>query len=98
MSGSDLKLGFIGAGRAATALALGLQERGYDVAAVASRTPSSAEKLAGRIDGCAPYADPQSVADCLRPGIHHNAGLRNRAGGQTAQMARRRVGRALLRR
>ena len=63
MSSSDLKLGFIGAGRAATALSLGLQLRGYDVAAVASRTPSSAEKLAGHIDGCAPCADPQSVAD-----------------------------------
>ena len=63
MSSSDLKLGFIGAGRAATALALGLQEQGYCIAAVSSRTPSSAESLAGRIDGCAYYTDLQSVAD-----------------------------------
>ena len=63
MSSSDLKLGFIGAGRAATALALGLQEQRYSIAAVSSRTPSSAEALAGRLDGCACYADPQSVAD-----------------------------------
>lgn len=63
MSGKDLKLGFIGAGRAATALALGLRQHGYNVAAVSSRTPSSAEKLAARLDGCAPCADPQSVAD-----------------------------------
>ena len=63
MSSSDLKLGFIGAGRAATALALGLRARGYDIAAVASRTPSSADALAARIDGCAPHANPQAVAD-----------------------------------
>ena len=63
MASSELKLGFIGAGRAATALALGLQARGYTVAAVASRSPSSAEKLAGRLEGCAAYADPQRVAD-----------------------------------
>ena len=63
MSGSGLKLGFIGAGRAANALALGLRAQGYTVAAVSSRTPSSAETLAGRVDGCAPYTDPQPVAD-----------------------------------
>lgn len=63
MSSSDLKLGFIGAGRAATALALGLRAQGYDIAAVSSRTPSSADTLAARLDGCASCADPQNVAD-----------------------------------
>ena len=63
MDSSNLKLGFIGAGRAATTLALGLQSCGHTVAAVASRTPSSADRLAGRIDGCRSYEDPQPVAD-----------------------------------
>ena len=72
MSSSDLKLGFIGAGRAATALALGLQERGYSIAAVSSRTPSSAEALAGQIDGCAYYNRPPERGRYLRPGLHYN--------------------------
>ena len=63
MSSNDLNLGFIGAGRAGTALALGLAEKGYSIAAVSSRSLSSAETLAGRLEGCATSADPQGVAD-----------------------------------
>jgi predicted short-subunit dehydrogenase-like oxidoreductase (DUF2520 family) len=44
-----LELGFIGAGTVATALAVRLSERGYRVAAVASRSRGSAEKLASRV-------------------------------------------------
>ena len=72
MSSSDLKLGFIGAGRAATTLALGLQEQGYSIAAVSSRTPSSAEALAGRLDGCASLYRSPERGRYLRPGLHYN--------------------------
>jgi predicted short-subunit dehydrogenase-like oxidoreductase (DUF2520 family) len=44
-----MKIGFIGAGRAGSALALALANAGYEVAAVASRTPASAEALAARL-------------------------------------------------
>jgi predicted short-subunit dehydrogenase-like oxidoreductase (DUF2520 family) len=47
-----LKVGFIGAGTVGNALAVRLSERGYPVVAVASRSRSSAEKLAARVDGC----------------------------------------------
>ena len=63
MDSRSLRVGFIGAGRAANALAAGLRDRGYRVASVASRTPASAEALAGRIDGCVAHATPQGVAD-----------------------------------
>ena len=63
MSSSELRVGFIGAGRAAGALAAGLHERGYRVAAVASRTHASAAALAARIDGCAAVSTAQRVAE-----------------------------------
>ncbi len=56
-------IGFIGAGKLATVLATGLSQAGYPVTCVASRTFSSAKRLAAHLDGCAPYADKQAVAD-----------------------------------
>ncbi|MCL0048727.1 aspartate 1-decarboxylase [Dehalococcoidia bacterium] len=58
-----LKLGFIGAGTTGTALAVRLQEKGYPVVAVASRTRSSADKLAARVSGCRSYDSKQEVAN-----------------------------------
>ena len=63
MNSSDPRVGFIGAGRAANAIAAGLRDRGYRVASVASRTFSSAAALAERIDGCDAMPTAQSVAD-----------------------------------
>jgi predicted short-subunit dehydrogenase-like oxidoreductase (DUF2520 family) len=59
----SLRVGFIGAGRAANVLATGLHEKGYQVIAVASRTQASAETLARRIEGCTAHASFQKVAD-----------------------------------
>ncbi len=56
-------VGFVGAGRAATALGLGLSVAGYRVVAIASRSPVSARRLAGRIAGCATAPSGQAVAD-----------------------------------
>ncbi len=58
-----LKLGFIGAGTVGTALAVRLSEKGYTVAAVASRTPASAENLTAHVPGCRAFASKQAVAD-----------------------------------
>ena len=57
------KIGFIGAGTVGTALAITLHERGYAVIAVASRSKSSADRLAARVPGCQSYQNKQSVAD-----------------------------------
>ncbi len=57
------KLGFIGAGTVGTALAIRLSERGYRVVAVASRSQTSAEKLAQAITGCHAVDNNQAVAD-----------------------------------
>ena len=57
------KIGFIGAGTVGTALAVRLKERGYAVIAVASRSRSSADKLAASVPGCQPYDKKQAVAD-----------------------------------
>jgi len=58
-----LKLGFIGAGTVGTALAKRLSDRGYPVVAVFSRTPDSAKKLSGAINGCLALDSGQAVAD-----------------------------------
>lgn len=58
-----IKLGFIGAGTVGTALAIGLNSRGYPVAAVSSRSKESAEKLARTIEGCRAVENSQQVAD-----------------------------------
>ena len=61
LSPTGSTVGFIGAGRAATALARGLRDVGYDIRAVASRTDASAERLASAIGAAA--VDAQTVAD-----------------------------------
>jgi predicted short-subunit dehydrogenase-like oxidoreductase (DUF2520 family) len=58
-----LKLGFIGAGTVGTALAARLSQSGYPVVAVASRSRSSAQKLADAVGYCPVYANNQAVAD-----------------------------------
>jgi predicted short-subunit dehydrogenase-like oxidoreductase (DUF2520 family) len=57
------RLGFIGAGRVAKALAWGLAGSGHSVVAAASRSMGSAEQLAARIAGCRAAADAQAVVD-----------------------------------
>jgi len=58
-----LKAGFIGAGTVGTALAVLLSRKGYEVAGVASRSKSSAEKLAKAIGGCRVFETSQEVAN-----------------------------------
>ncbi len=57
------KLGFIGAGKVATSLACALHGKGYPVVAIASRSFSSAQKLAVYIPCCQPYPDKQQVVE-----------------------------------
>ena len=56
-------IGFIGAGKVGGSLASAMSNAGYDVIAVSSRTPASAEEFSSRIDGCVAYASLQQVAD-----------------------------------
>jgi len=58
-----LKLGFIGAGTVGTALSVRLKSKGYKVVAVASRSQTSAEKLAQAVGGCPVLNSGQDVAD-----------------------------------
>lgn len=60
---SEKTIGFIGAGTVGTALAVRLSGRGYRVTAVASRSKSSADKLAAVVPGCTAYETKQAVAD-----------------------------------
>ena len=60
---SDLKVGIIGAGTLGKSLALGLSAVGWRVDAVASRTHTSAQTLAGIIPGCDAPARHQEVVD-----------------------------------
>jgi len=62
MAAEKLTLGFIGAGRAGTGLALGFARAGIDVIAVASRSNASAQALAKRVPEARVCA-PQEVAD-----------------------------------
>ena len=57
------KVGFIGAGTVGTALAVRLSGKGCAVIAAASRSKSSADKLAGSVPGCKSYDTKQAVAD-----------------------------------
>ena len=59
----DVSIGLVGAGTLGRGLALALNAVGYDVVAVASRTPASAQWLAERIDGATAMGTPQDVAD-----------------------------------
>jgi predicted short-subunit dehydrogenase-like oxidoreductase (DUF2520 family) len=63
MTGPALRIGFIGAGRTANALARALADAGYAVVAVASRTRASAETLAARLPAARAVASPQAVVD-----------------------------------
>ncbi|MFC1957840.1 Rossmann-like and DUF2520 domain-containing protein [Chloroflexota bacterium] len=57
------KLGFIGVGTVGTALSRRLSDKGYQVAAVSSRSQASAEKLAQAISGCRAVNNNQAVAE-----------------------------------
>ena len=57
------KVGFIGAGTVGTALALRLSQHRYQIAAVASRNLTSAQKLAEMLNNCRICKTPQEVAD-----------------------------------
>ncbi|MBI2871720.1 MAG: DUF2520 domain-containing protein [Chloroflexi bacterium] len=57
------RVGFVGAGRTGTALAVGLRNAGYRVVAAASRSRGSAETLAARVPGCLVCATHQEVAN-----------------------------------
>ena len=57
------KLGFIGAGTVGTALSVRLKSKGYEVVAVASRSQTSAEKLAQAVGDCQVLNSGQGVAD-----------------------------------
>jgi predicted short-subunit dehydrogenase-like oxidoreductase (DUF2520 family) len=63
MTDAKPRLGFIGAGKVGTALALALDAAGYAVIAVASRRLDSAEALARRLDVAKAVADPQAVIE-----------------------------------
>ena len=56
-------IGFVGAGTLGTALAVSLQEQGYRVEAVASRSYTSAQSMAARVPGCQAYPTLQQVVD-----------------------------------
>ena len=58
-----LRIGFVGAGRVAKGLAWGMAQGGQHVVAAASRSLSSAEQLAARINGCRALASAQDVVD-----------------------------------
>ena len=58
-------IGFIGAGVLGNSLAMALSRQGYTVAAVTSRSLSSAQALADRVPGCQPYRTSQEVADAV---------------------------------
>ncbi len=59
----DSRIGFIGAGAVGGSLAVALSRSGYRVVAVASRSWSSAESVAGRVPGCEPRETGQKVVD-----------------------------------
>ena len=58
-----LKMGFIGAGTVGTALAIRLSSKGYQVAAVSSRSQASAGNLAQAVGNCQAFDSNQAVAD-----------------------------------
>jgi predicted short-subunit dehydrogenase-like oxidoreductase (DUF2520 family) len=61
-----LKLGFIGAGTVGTSLAVRLRAGGYPVVAVASRSLSSAQRLADAVEGCMVCDGGQGVAEAAQ--------------------------------
>ncbi len=63
MNTAKAQVGFIGAGKVGAALAACLQDAGYPVVAVASRTRAAAEAFAAAMPGCRVLATAQEVAD-----------------------------------
>src|SRR5262245_9483157 len=57
------RIGFVGAGRAGTALARALAAVGWPVVAIASRTPASAARLAAQLPVAQAVSNAQAVAD-----------------------------------
>jgi predicted short-subunit dehydrogenase-like oxidoreductase (DUF2520 family) len=57
------RIGFVGAGRTATALATAMNAAGYRAAAVASRSGESATALARRIPGCSALPSSREVVE-----------------------------------
>jgi predicted short-subunit dehydrogenase-like oxidoreductase (DUF2520 family) len=58
-----LKVGFIGAGKVGTALAVLLNRKGYTVAAVYDHTQSATERLKSLVSSCCVMDSSQYVAD-----------------------------------
>ena len=58
-----IRIGFIGAGRLATALAWALSRRGLAVTSVASRSAAGAQRLAAGLPDCRIHEDAQTVAE-----------------------------------
>jgi predicted short-subunit dehydrogenase-like oxidoreductase (DUF2520 family) len=58
-----IKLGFIGAGKVGTALAIRLHRKGYPVVAVHDTKPEAARHFVGAIEGCKTAGRTQEVAD-----------------------------------
>ena len=65
MVNENPSIGFIGAGVFGKGLALALATGGYNVAAVHSRSGSSAQTLARLISGCRVSSTPQELADAV---------------------------------
>jgi predicted short-subunit dehydrogenase-like oxidoreductase (DUF2520 family) len=63
MPPKKITLGFIGAGRVGTGLALSFARSGRNVAAIASRSIASARRLARRVPGARAVSSPQQAAD-----------------------------------
>ena len=63
MLDANTSIGFIGAGRLGTSVAVALQRADYRVVAVSSRSASSAESFAESVPGCAPVSSSQDVAN-----------------------------------
>jgi predicted short-subunit dehydrogenase-like oxidoreductase (DUF2520 family) len=61
---TSLKIGFIGAGRLGTALALALQRAGFTVYGAASAKPASAQKLAAQVPACTAMSAQQVASSC----------------------------------
>lgn len=61
---APLRLGFVGVGRLARALALALQQSGIPVTEVASRRPESARQMARELDDCRAVGVQSLVDDC----------------------------------
>jgi predicted short-subunit dehydrogenase-like oxidoreductase (DUF2520 family) len=63
MTDTSPRIGFIGAGRVGTALALALVAAGHNVIAISSRSLGSAQTLASRLPGSKAYESAQDIVD-----------------------------------